>query len=109
MGTRTPKALQNAAFYVVGKMFSLRGGTELRNVRISQISRQKSPDRHVYTENMAKNSDGTFKQLHLKLNAWAHLVQSGKYASLDVPPDMPFHRGKNKAKGFQPLSSSGEF
>lgn len=37
MGTTTPKALQNAAFYLVGKMFSLRGGVELRNVRISQI------------------------------------------------------------------------
>ena len=32
------------------------------------------------------------------LNAWAHLVQSGKYASLDVSPDMPFFRGKKKAK-----------
>ena len=32
MGTRTPRALQNAVFYVVGKMFSLRGGVEMRQV-----------------------------------------------------------------------------
>ena len=39
MGTRTPRAVQNAVFYVVGKMFSLRGGVEMRQVKISQIRR----------------------------------------------------------------------
>ena len=37
-----------------------------------------------------------------QLNAWAHLVQSGKYAILDVPPDMPFFRGKDKKKDSNP-------
>ena len=36
-------------------------------------------------------------------------MQPGKYASLDVPPDMPFFRGKKKAKDSNhstPLESS---
>jgi hypothetical protein len=66
MGTKTPKALQNAAFYVMGKMFSLCGGAELRNVKISQLKRETNPNRYIYTENVAKNSNGTFKQLHIK-------------------------------------------
>ena len=33
MGTNSPKALQNAAFYTVGKMFSLCGGVEIRNFK----------------------------------------------------------------------------
>ena len=37
MGESTPKALQNAAFFVVGKMFSLRGGAEHRNLKISHV------------------------------------------------------------------------
>ena len=39
MGTRTPRAVQNAVFYVVGKMFSLRGGVEMRQVKISKKRR----------------------------------------------------------------------
>ena len=42
------RALQNAVFYVVGKMFSLRGGVEMRQVRISQIRRHANPDKYVY-------------------------------------------------------------
>ena len=34
MGTTTPRALQNAAFFIVGKMFSLRGGQELRELKL---------------------------------------------------------------------------
>ena len=52
--------------------------------------------------------DEVFKELDEKhhgkfsteqLNAWAHLVQSGKYASV---PDMPFFRGKKKTKNSKP-------
>ena len=39
MGTTTPAALQNATFFIVGKMFCLRGGTELRNLKPSQMKR----------------------------------------------------------------------
>ena len=65
MGTRTPRALQNAVFYVVGKMFSLRGGVEVRQVKISQIRRHANPDKYVYTELVSKNSSGTYKKLHI--------------------------------------------
>lgn len=51
---------------MVGKMFSLRGGVELRNVNTSQIKIELNPDRYVYTENVAKNGNGTFKPLHIK-------------------------------------------
>ena len=51
--------------------------------------------------------DEVFKELDEKhhgkfsteqLNAWAHLVQSGKYASVDVPPDMPFLGARRKQR-----------
>ena len=44
MGTTTPRALQNAAFFIVGKMFCLRGGNELRNLKLSQIVLLHNPD-----------------------------------------------------------------
>ena len=65
MNTNTPKALQNAVFYTVRKMFSLRGGIEMRNLKISQIQRHTNPDRYVYTELVSKTSNGTFKKLHV--------------------------------------------
>ena len=34
-GLNSPTALQNAAFYVVGKMFCLRGGAEHRELKKS--------------------------------------------------------------------------
>ena len=39
MGTTTPGGLQNAAFFVVGKMFCLRGGQEHRGLQLSQLKR----------------------------------------------------------------------
>jgi len=65
MGTKTPKALQNAVFYTVGKMFSLCGGDEMRSLKISQIQRHTNPDRYVYIELLSKTSNGTFKKLHV--------------------------------------------
>ena len=65
IGTKTPKALQNAAFFMVGKMFSLRGRVELRQLRPSQVRRHNNPDRYVYTENVSKTRNGTFKHLHV--------------------------------------------
>lgn len=50
MGTITPKALQNVVFYVVGKMFILRGGVEMRQVKIS--------DKYVYTELVSNHNSG---------------------------------------------------
>ena len=66
MGVDTPKSLQNAAFYVVGKMFSLRGGVEHRSLKLSQVTRMSNPDQYVYHENVSKNHNGSFKKIHIK-------------------------------------------
>ena len=62
----SPRALQNAVFFTVGKMFCLRGGQEHRGLKISQVVRFYDPDRYVYYENVSKNGNGSFKQLHAK-------------------------------------------
>ena len=38
MGTSTPRSLQNAAFFVVGKIFCLGGGKKLRELKFSHKS-----------------------------------------------------------------------
>ena len=52
-------------FTQLEKMFSLRGGDEMRSLKISQIQRHTNPDRYVYTELVSKTSNGTFKKLHV--------------------------------------------
>ena len=66
MSATSPKSLQNAAFYVIGKMFTLRGGVEHRSLKLSHIKRNTNPDHYVYYENVSKNMNGSFKQIHLK-------------------------------------------
>ncbi len=61
LGYSNPKSLQNAAFYVIGKFFALRGGNEHRNLRLSQLRRESAPDKYV-----SKNTNGSFKNLHIK-------------------------------------------
>ncbi len=56
IGTKTPKALQNAVFFIIVKIFSLCGGVELREIKPSQVRRHTDPDRYVYTENVLKSS-----------------------------------------------------
>ena len=76
MGTRTPRAVQNAVFYVVGKMFSLRGGVEMRQVKISQIrrhARQICVHRacfKVQQWNVKKSCT-----LQTKLSQWSHVLK----------------------------------
>ena len=65
LGTSSPQALQNAVFYTVGKVFSLRGGVEMRSLCISQIKRFREPDRYFHTENVSMINNGTFKKLHV--------------------------------------------
>ena len=65
MGISNPTSLQNAALFVVGKMFSLRGGVEHQNFKISQLKRNHDPD-HIYQENVSKTNSGSFKKLHIK-------------------------------------------
>ena len=66
MGTSTPRSLQNAVFYYVGKLCCLRGGQEHRALKLSQLKRHMNPDQYTYYENVSKNRNGTFKQLHVK-------------------------------------------
>ena len=66
MGLSNPRSLQNAAFFVVGKMFSLRGGVEHRKLKPTQLKRLRDPDHYIYHENVSKTNDGSFKKLRLK-------------------------------------------
>ena len=66
VGLTTPKSLQNAAFFIVGKMFTLRGGIENRSLKPSQIKREHNPDHYMYYENVSKNQNGSFKKIHMK-------------------------------------------
>ena len=61
MGTGTQTALQNAVFYVVEKMFSLRGGAEMRQLKTSQI--KTLIQKNVYT---VVNSSETYKSCTLQ-------------------------------------------
>ncbi len=60
---KLPKGLQNAAFYTVGKFFCLRGGQEYRCLKLSQL--QRGDGKYIYHENVSKNRNGSFRQLHL--------------------------------------------
>ena len=55
-----------AVFYIVGKMFCLRDGVEHRALKLSQLKRMDSPDWYIYYENVSKNHNGSFTQLHVK-------------------------------------------
>ena len=71
-----------------------------------ETKRPRTTKYDCYVKKLAK-VDEIFKELDKKhhgklsakqLNAWAHLVQSRKYASLDVSPDMPFLGGRRKQR-----------
>ena len=64
INTTTPTGLQNAAFFVVGKMFCLCGGQEHRQLQLSQLKCLE--DKYVYYENVSNNTNGSFKQLYVK-------------------------------------------
>ena len=61
-GRRPPKLFK---MVIVGKMFCLCGGVELRELKPSQVHRHMNPDRYIYSENVSKNRNGTFKQLNI--------------------------------------------
>ena len=110
IGTKTPKALQNAVFFIVGKMFSLRGGIELRGLKPSQIQRHTNPDRYVYTENVSKNRNGTFKQLHVpnKIVPLYRCPEAGEHCPVHIL-DMYFSKLPKEALAddifFRPLEN----
>ena len=53
MNTTTLTGLQNAAFFIVGKMFYLQGGQEHQGLQLSQLKRLE--DKYIYYENASKN------------------------------------------------------
>ena len=59
LGTSSPLQLQRAVFYLVGKVFCLRGGEEQRSLKISQFKCQSENDSYLYVENGSKNCSGT--------------------------------------------------
>ena len=48
----------------MGKMFCLRGGEEHRFLKLSQLKR--TDEKYVYYENVSKNRNGSFTQLHVQ-------------------------------------------
>ena len=50
----------------MGEMFTLRGGVEHRNLKVSQVKRFYDPDCYIYLENVSKTNDSSFKKLRLK-------------------------------------------
>ena len=50
LGTKDPKALQNAVFYYNGKNFCLRGGVEHRELKVTQLERTFEPNGYIYHE-----------------------------------------------------------
>ena len=74
----SPQGLLNAVFFCNGLNFLLRGGSEHRGLRLSQLSKNVSPEgrlRYTYTENASKNRSGGVGQLqvsHKVVHQFAH-------------------------------------
>ena len=47
LGTNNPTALLRAVFFLNGKNFCLCGGSEHRNLKLSQLQRLSNPDRYL--------------------------------------------------------------
>ena len=62
----TLQGLLNAVFYYNGKNFVLRGGQEHWDLKLSQLTRLRNPDRYVDVENSSKTRGGGLGQLHLE-------------------------------------------
>ena len=90
LSVSTPQGLLNAVFFLNEKNFALRGGAEHRCLKLSQISRNLSPEgkvRYTYTENCSKNRAGGFNQLSVP-NKVVHQYQDvlDKYLQ-KLPPN----------------------
>ena len=67
-----PSSLLRAVFYYHGKNFCLRGGSEHRDLKLSQLRRDR--DGYTYTENSSKNRAGGLAQLKLE-NKTVHITE----------------------------------
>ena len=100
LGLDNPTALQNAAFFTVGKMLCLRGGIEHRGLKLSQFQRRSQPDHYVYVENVSKNRNGSFKQLHVKSKTVP--IYACPEAGVKCPVNiLDFYFSKLPAKAFE--------
>ena len=63
LGDASPKSLQRAVFYYIGKRFCVRGGEEQRKLGHSQFQRTERPDSYTYVEHGSKNRSGGLAQL----------------------------------------------
>ena len=50
LNATTPRGLQNAVFYITGKLFCLRGGQKHRALKLFQL--QQDSDKYMYTMRM---------------------------------------------------------
>ena len=66
IGINTPKSLQRAVFFYVGKRFCVRGGEEQRRLCPSMFKRSSNPDCYTYVEHGSKNHSGGLKQLSVE-------------------------------------------
>ena len=55
VGINTPKSLQRAIYFYVGKRFCVCGGEEQRRLRPSMLKRSSNPDCYTYVEHGSKN------------------------------------------------------
>ena len=62
LGTDCPQSLLRAVFYLNGVNRCLRGGSEHRNLKLSQFQRLGNPDRYLYVENGSKNHSGSMSE-----------------------------------------------
>ena len=63
MGTKIPKSLFNAVFFMNGKILCLRGGREHKDLKLAQLTfgQDSRGEFVVYTENGSKNRSGSYK------------------------------------------------
>ena len=79
----------NAVFFLNSKNFCLRGGTEHRDLKFSQLKREvvhvngKPMIRYAYTEHGSKNRSGGLKQVHMQ-NKVVHQYENVSGGSRDV-------------------------
>ena len=88
----SPKALQRAVFYYVGKTFCLRRGREQQELRVSQFVHSSNPDCYRYVEQGSKNITGANPKVKNKVvpvwtNTWAscHLLLLKRIFSICNP------------------------
>ena len=71
LGDTSPKSLQRAVFFYIGKHFCIRGGDEQRSLGPSQFLYSENPDWFTYVEYGSKNNSGGLAQLR-KENKCVH-------------------------------------